>query len=113
VDFFSQAHNLEVIQSLLELGIYWPKEEKKLINKEHPLFGKTVVLTGTLKTLSREDAKAQLIAVGAKVSGSVSAKTYCVFAGADAGSKLVKATELGVKVCDEEEMKKLLLSEPT
>ncbi|VEB35580.1 DNA ligase [Legionella sainthelensi] len=69
VHFFAQTHNLEVIQHLLELGVYWPKIEKKQQNTEHPLFGKTVVLTGTLNTLSREEAKAKLLILGAKVSG--------------------------------------------
>lgn len=104
VHFFAQPHNLEVIQRLLELGIHWPKTEKKPINQEHPLFGKTVVLTGTLSTLSREEAKAKLLGVGAKVSGSVSAKTDYVIAGAEAGSKLIKATDLGVTVLDEDRL---------
>ncbi|MFI4918955.1 MAG: NAD-dependent DNA ligase LigA [Legionellales bacterium] len=104
VHFFAQAHNVEVIHRLLELGVHWPKLEKKQLNQEHPLFGKTVVLTGTLKTMGREDAKAALLALGAKVSGSVSAKTDYLIAGSEAGSKLVKATELGVFVLDEEQL---------
>lgn len=101
VHFFAQPHNLEVIKRLLELGIHWPVQEKQPINLEHPLFGKTVVLTGTLNTMGREDAKARLLAVGAKVTGSVSAKTDYVIAGSEAGSKLDKAVELGVAVLDE------------
>jgi len=108
VHFFSQPHNIEVIQSLLTLGIHWPKVEKKQVNKEHPLFGKTLVLTGTLKSMSREEAKAQLLVLGAKVSGSVSAKTHFVIAGAEAGSKLTKATELGVSILNEDELIKFL-----
>lgn len=108
VHFFAQPHNFEVIERLMELGINWPKSEKKPINQEHPLFGKTVVLTGTLNTLGREDAKAKLLALGAKVSGSVSAKTDYVIAGSEAGSKLAKAIELGVAVLDEEQMIKML-----
>ncbi|BCA96118.1 DNA ligase [Legionella antarctica] len=108
VHFFAQPHNLEVIQRLLELGIHWPKTEKKVINQEHPLFGRTVVLTGTLNTMGREDAKAKLLALGAKVSGSVSAKTDFLIAGSEAGSKLVKATELGVAVLEEEQLLKML-----
>lgn len=108
VHFFSQAHNLEVIAELLALGIHWPKAEKKVLDKDHPLFGKTVVLTGTLKTMGRDEAKAKLLALGAKVSGSVSAKTDYVFAGAEAGSKLTKANDLGVAVLDEEQMNELL-----
>ena len=108
VHFFSQAHNLEIIAELLALGIHWPEVEKKELDKTHPLFGKTVVLTGTLKTMGRDEAKAKLLALGAKVSGSVSAKTDYVFAGAEAGSKLTKANDLGVAVLDEEQMKLLL-----
>lgn len=108
VHFFSQVHNLEVIAELLALGIHWPKTEKKELDKNHPLFGKTVVLTGTLKTMGRDEAKAKLLALGAKVSGSVSAKTDYVFAGAEAGSKLTKANDLGVAVLDEEQMNALL-----
>lgn len=100
--FFSQAHNLEVIERLLKSGIHWPKSEKKEINQNNPFFGKTVVLTGTLNQMTREEAKAQLLALGAKVSASVSAKTDYVVAGSEAGSKLSKASELGVKVLDEE-----------
>jgi len=70
--------------------------------------GKTFVLTGTLPSLSREDAKAMLEKAGAKVAGSVSAKTNYVVAGADAGSKLAKAEELGIAVIDETEMLALL-----
>lgn len=108
VEFFSQAHNIEVIEQLLALGIHWPKVEKKEANIHHALFGKTVVLTGSLTQMSRDEAKARLLAVGAKVSGSVSAKTHLVVAGTDAGSKLTKANELGIKVIDEEQMVHLL-----
>ena len=108
VHFFSQPHNLEVIQRLMNLGIHWPKEEKRTLNQDSPFFGKTVVLTGTLSTLGREEAKMKLLSLGAKVSGSVSAKTDFVIAGSEAGSKLVKAQELGVKVLDEEALYALL-----
>jgi len=108
VHFFSQVHNLQVIHRLLELGVHWPKIEKKKRDKDHPLFGKTVVLTGTLTTMGREEAKAKLLAVGAKVSGSVSAKTDFVIAGSDAGSKLDKANALGVAVLDEAKLIEIL-----
>ncbi|KTD48300.1 NAD-dependent DNA ligase LigA [Legionella quateirensis] len=108
VHFFAQPHNLEVINRLLELGVHWPKTEKKQINQDNPFFGKTVVLTGTLESMGREEAKAQLLTMGAKVSGSVSAKTDYVIAGSEAGSKLIKANELGVRVLDEEEFKEML-----
>ena len=106
--FFSQPHNLEVIDRLVSLGIDWPKLEKKEFNLQHPLFGKTVVLTGTLTTMSRDEAKARLIALGAKVSGSVSVKTNYLVAGLEPGSKLIKATELGVVVINEDELLNLL-----
>jgi DNA ligase (NAD+) len=108
VHFFAQPHNIDVIDNLLALGIHWPPVEKKQVNKEHPLFGKTIVLTGTLKNMGREEAKAKLLALGAKVSGSVSAKTHYVIAGNDAGSKLAKAQELGIATLDEEEMIRFL-----
>ncbi|HAT7035123.1 TPA: NAD-dependent DNA ligase LigA [Legionella pneumophila] len=106
VHFFAQAHNLEVIDRLLELGIHWPKPEKIQVNQQNPFFGKTVVLTGTLSTMGREEAKAKLLALGAKVSGSVSSKTDYLVAGSEAGSKLVKATELGVAIIEEDEFLK-------
>lgn len=108
VHFFAQEHNLQVIERLLALGIHWPKLEKKQINQTHPFFGKTMVLTGTLNSMGREEAKAKLLAMGAKVSGSVSAKTDYVVAGAEAGSKLDKAQDLGVKVLDEAQFLELL-----
>ncbi|MGC1182103.1 NAD-dependent DNA ligase LigA [Legionella sp.] len=106
--FFAQDHNLHVIERLLALGIHWPKLDKKQINSENPFFGKTVVLTGTLSTLGREEAKAKLLASGAKVSGSVSAKTHYVIVGSEAGSKLDRANELGVRVLNEELFLKML-----
>lgn len=104
VHFFAQPHNIDVIRRLLDLGIHWPKVEKKAINPESPFFGKIVVLTGTLNTMGREEAKVTLLARGAKVSGSVSSKTDFVVAGSEAGSKLDKALELGIRVLSEEEL---------
>ncbi|MEZ9595827.1 NAD-dependent DNA ligase LigA [Shewanella sp. 10N.261.52.F9] len=99
--FFAQAHNLEVIDKLIEAGVHWPVIED--VAEEYlSLKGQTWVLTGTLTQLNRNDAKAQLQALGAKVAGSVSKNTDCLVAGAAAGSKLAKAQELGVKVIDEE-----------
>ncbi|WP_345841658.1 NAD-dependent DNA ligase LigA [Shewanella algae] len=98
--FFAQPHNLEVIDKLLAAGVTWPAIEAPS-EDEQPLKGQIWVLTGTLSQMSRTDAKAQLEALGAKVSGSVSKKTDCVVAGEAAGSKLTKANELGVKVLDE------------
>lgn len=108
VHFFAQSHNIKIIDRLLALGIHWPVAEKKQLDPQKPLFGKTVVLTGTLQAMGREEAKAKLLAVGAKVSGSVSAKTDYVIAGSEAGSKLVKATDLGITVLDEEQFLSLL-----
>ncbi len=106
--FFAQAHNCQVIDKLLACGVHWPLETLKIINKTHFFFGKTIVLTGILQTMGREEAKAQLLALGAKVSGSVSAKTDYVVAGSEAGSKLTKATALGVLVLGEDDFIKLL-----
>ncbi|MFT5675191.1 MAG: DNA ligase (NAD+), partial [Paraglaciecola sp.] len=86
-----------------EAGIYWPLIERKAV-ESLPLVGKTFVLTGTLMSLDRNDAKARLQSFGAKVAGSVSAKTSCLVAGEKAGSKLTKAQDLGVKVITENEM---------
>lgn len=108
VHFFAQAHNLEVINKLLSYGVYWPVIEAQSVDKQHCFYGKTIVLTGSLASMSREDAKATLLAVGAKVTGSVSAKTDYVVAGNDPGSKYTKAVELGVRVLSEEEFLAIL-----
>ncbi len=105
--FFDQPHNREVVEQLRAAGVTWPEGEGAQ-NTPQPLLGKTFVLTGTFPTLKREDAKAMLEAAGAKVAGSVSKKTDYVVAGADAGSKLDKAQELGVAVIDEAAMLALL-----
>ena len=105
--FFSQAHNREVIEQLRACGVHW-EEGEPVAQAPRPLAGKTVVLTGTLPTLSREQAKELLETAGAKVAGSVSRKTDYVVAGAEAGSKLDKARELGVAVLDEEGLRQLL-----
>jgi len=108
--FFAQAHNREVVQALREAGVHWTEGEA-LAPTEMPLAGLTVVLTGTLPNMGREEAKEQLEALGAKVAGSVSKKTSYVVAGAEAGSKLDKAQSLGVPVLDEEGLKRLLAGE--
>ncbi len=100
VEFFAQQQNNQIVDALLEAGIEWeviaPKSQDEL-----PLAGRTYVLTGTLETMTRDEGKERLQAFGAKVSGSVSAKTHCVVAGPGAGSKLSKAESLGVEVIDE------------
>jgi DNA ligase (NAD+) len=105
--FFDQPHNREVMEQLRAVGITWPEGEPAE-RLPQLLQGKTFVLTGTFPTLSRDEAKDKLEAAGAKVSGSVSKKTNYVVAGADAGSKLDKAKELGVTVIDEAQMLALL-----
>ncbi|MDR5877716.1 NAD-dependent DNA ligase LigA [Caballeronia sp. LZ032] len=106
-NFFSEAHNQHVIEQL-RLKVSWPEGPPAPKAPQGVLAGKTVVLTGTLPTLSREEAKEILENAGAKVAGSVSKKTDYVVAGAEAGSKLAKAEELGVPVLDEDGMRKLL-----
>jgi DNA ligase (NAD+) len=98
--FFDQPHNREVVEQLRACGVHWT-EGPPTPGANLPLAGKTYVLTGTLPTLSREQAKEMLEAAGAKVAGSVSKKTHGVIAGAEAGSKLEKALELGIPVLDE------------
>lgn len=98
--FFDQPHNREVVEQLRACGVTWTEGEPTA-GASLPLAGQTFVLTGTLPTLSRDQAKDMLEALGAKVAGSVSKKTHCVVAGAEAGSKLDKAEELGIKVLDE------------
>ncbi|AST70307.1 DNA ligase (NAD(+)) LigA [Kosakonia cowanii] len=109
-NFFSEESNRDVIRQLTEeVGIHWPAP--LVVNAEEidsPFAGKTVVLTGSLSQLSRDEAKERLTALGAKVAGSVSKKTDLVIAGEAAGSKLAKAQELGIAVIDEDEMIRLL-----
>lgn len=110
VDFFQEPHNRDVIEQLTsaEIGIHWPDVEIQALTIDSPFTGKTVVLTGTLSQLTRDEAKDKLKKLGAKVTGSVSKKTDLVIAGEAAGSKLTKAEELGIKVIDEQEMIDLL-----
>jgi DNA ligase (NAD+) len=105
--FFSQPHNREVVEQLRACGLHWPEGEPAL-QVLQALAGQTFVLTGSLPTLSRDQAKDLLEAQGAKVAGSVSKKTNYIVAGADAGSKLDKARELGIAVLDEEGLHNLL-----
>ena len=105
VSFMSEPHNREVIEQLLVSGIEFQNEERITTVD---LSGKTFVLTGTLPTLSRDQAKEMLEAAGAKVAGSVSQKTSFVVAGSEAGNKLDKATELGIPILDEVALLKLL-----
>lgn len=106
VQFFSETHNREVIRALIEAGVHW--EDGTGANTNGVLSGKTFVLTGTLPDMSRDEAKALIEDAGGKVAGSVSKKTDYVVAGAEAGSKLEKAQELGVKVIDQTGLEALL-----
>ncbi len=101
--FFKEPHNQTVVQALIDAGVHWPELSAKE-DLPQPLAGQTWVLTGTLATLNRNDAKAQLQQLGAKVAGSVSAKTHALVAGEKAGSKLTKAQDLGVKVLTEDDL---------
>jgi DNA ligase (NAD+) len=108
--FFANPRNNRVVDALLDAGVHWPD----VVRPEpaaQPLAGRTVVLTGSLEGMTREAATEQLEALGAKVSGSVSRKTSYVVAGAEAGSKLAKARELGVPVLDEAGLAQLLAGE--
>ena len=111
--FFAQPHNREVVEQLRAAGVTWPEGEgaASLQAAQLPLAGKTLVLTGTLPTLTRDEAKALIEAAGGKVAGSVSKKTHYVVAGEEAGSKLDKARELGVTVLDEGGLRALLASD--
>ena len=106
-DFFKQNKNREVIQSLIKLGVNWPKHDIK--KSTSGIFAaKTFVLTGTLSSMSREEAKSIIEINGGKVAGSVSKKTDYLVAGSDAGSKLTVAQELGIKIISQDEFLKLI-----
>ncbi|HVS27710.1 MAG TPA: NAD-dependent DNA ligase LigA [Burkholderiales bacterium] len=106
--FFAERHNREVIKQMRGCGVSWAEGEGMPAKTASVVNGKTFVLTGTLSHLTREEAKERIEALGGNVSGSVSGKTDYVIAGADPGSKLAKAQELGVKILDEAGLLKLL-----
>ncbi|MGL5353819.1 MAG: helix-hairpin-helix domain-containing protein, partial [Clostridium sp.] len=106
MEFFKEEKVINTIDELLALGVTPRYEEKQIISS--PFEGKTVVVTGTLKNYSRGEIKSKLEILGAKVSGSVSKKTDYVVAGEEAGSKLIKANELGVNVLTEEEFEAII-----
>jgi DNA ligase (NAD+) len=106
--FFAERHNRDVIAALRRHGVRWEEGKPRAATPAGPLAGKTLVLTGTLPGLAREEAAALIAAHGGKVTGSVSTKTDYVVAGADPGSKLAKAQALGIAVLDEDGLKRLL-----
>jgi len=101
--FFQEPHNREVIEQLRGRGVHWPRVDKRAPPADAPYARKTFVLTGTLESMTREAAQERILALGGKVTGSVSKKTDFVVAGADAGSKLARAEALGVRVLSERE----------
>jgi DNA ligase (NAD+) len=105
--FLHDARHRRAIDRLMEAGFSWPRAREEAATGS-PFSGKTVVLTGTLSAMTRAAASDRLTALGARVAGSVSKKTDYVVAGADAGSKLRKAEELGVTVIDEQRFLELL-----
>ncbi|MGD8644802.1 MAG: NAD-dependent DNA ligase LigA, partial [Chromatiales bacterium] len=107
--FFEQDHNREIIDKLRAAGVRWqPLEPERAPSTDGALAGNTYVLTGTLSSMARDEAKAKLEALGAKVTGSVSKKTTAVVVGAEPGSKLAKAESLGVEVLDEDAFLRLI-----
>lgn len=99
-DFFDEEHNLEVIRQLQELGVHWQDTDPMQVAEDGPFTGKTFVITGTLPSMTRDEAKALIQQKGGKVTGSVSKKTSYLLAGEKAGSKLSKAQQLDVEVLD-------------
>jgi DNA ligase (NAD+) len=108
-NFLAEPHNRQVIAQLRSAGVTW-REDEPVVVAASPIAGKTFVLTGTLPSLSREEAKALIEDAGGRVSGSVSKKTAFVVAGAEAGSKLEQAQQLGVTIIDESNLRELLAS---
>src|SRR5688572_23541933 len=104
--FFHEPHNVEVIQALRKAGIRWPSTLPK--SRDLPLRGKTFVITGSLQSMTRDEAKSRLQALGAKVASSVSKKTTALIVGADPGSKLQTAESLNVEIWSEEQLRSSL-----
>jgi DNA ligase (NAD+) len=105
--FFRERHNRDVIEKLLAAGVHWPTVERSSRDNQ-PLAEKTFVITGTLTSMTRDEAKARLQALGAKVAGSVSKKTSYVVVGENAGSKADRASELGVPTLSEASLLELV-----
>jgi len=109
VMFFKQKHNRDVIKKLIKAGLHWP-DVKGMEKGDQPLKGKIFVITGTMQSMTRDEAKAKIQALGGKVTGSVSKKTNYVVVGADPGSKYDKAQQLGIDILEEKDFGKLLES---
>jgi DNA ligase (NAD+) len=109
--FFAEKHNQDVIARLIKSGVHWPESKPVAGSDTGPLSGKTFVLTGTLSSMTRDEAKDKIQALGGKVTGSVSKKTDFVVYGDNAGSKLTKAQKLGIDTINEVEMQKLLIDQ--
>jgi DNA ligase (NAD+) len=109
--FFAQPHHREIVEQLRAAGVHWDEHEGAAAAPAGVLAGRTLVLTGTLPSMTRDEAKALIEAAGGKVAGSVSKKTWAVVAGEEAGSKLDKARELGVTVLDEAGLRSLVAGE--
>jgi DNA ligase (NAD+) len=105
--FFHEEHNRSVIAALQEAGVRWPLPTRRKAEGQ-PLAGRTFVITGTLHSMTREEAKSRLQALGAKVSGSVSKKTAALIVGSEPGTKLQAAESLGVEVWSEDRLRSLL-----
>lgn len=106
--FFDEQHNLDVIQRLIKSGVHWQDSEPTPVAADGPLSGKIFVITGTLPTMTRDEAKRRIIRKGGRVTGSVSSKTDFLVAGEKAGSKLSKAQKIGIQVLDESGLLELL-----
>ena len=106
--FFDEEHNREVIASLKKAGVHWKETVPRAAPNDGPLAGKVFVLTGTLSSMTRDEAKDRIQALGGKVTGSVSKKTDFVVYGEKAGSKLGKAQDLDVEILDEQRFEVLL-----
>jgi DNA ligase (NAD+) len=106
-DFFSASHSQQLLDGLIRAGIHWPAIER-IESGQLPLNGTTYVISGTLESMPRSEAKARLEQLGARVAGSVSAKTSCLVAGPGAGSKLADAKKLGIAIVDESQLLDLL-----
>jgi DNA ligase (NAD+) len=106
--FFDEQHNLDVIQQLMQCGVHWKDSEPTPVAADGPLSGNIFVITGTLPTMTRDEAKRRIIRNGGRVTGSVSSKTDFLVAGEKAGSKLSKAQKLGIRVLDETGLLELL-----